>query len=378
MNERIYLDNNATTALDPKVFEAMCFDLCQLPRNPSAIHSFGQEARNELTRARRGLASSLGVLPDEILFSSGASESNNYLLRGFFEKIFPKKVITTQVEHSSILKNVQNYEKSGGRVTFLPIDERGAPQVEDLEKEIDAETGLIVVMAANNETGVKTDIEAFAKLAKEHSVPLCVDGVALMGKEPVKILDGITAMSFSAHKFHGPKGVGFAFLSSEYELSPLIIGGGQENGRRAGTQNLSGILGLCKAVELLGTLLPTETKRMEALRDYFEAELKRQLKGIFINGTDARVCNTSSIAFEGIDGESLLMALDLKGLACSHGSACISGSVAPSRVLSEMGLKLDRVNASIRFAMSRMTTQNEVERAIQIIVQSVNEIRELG
>lgn len=375
MDTRIYLDNNATTALDPEVFEAMRFDLCQVPRNPSSVHSFGQDARNALTKARRVMASSLGVEPEEILFSSGGSESNNYLLRGFFKQIFPKTVITTKVEHSSIIKNVMKYEERGGKVAYLPIDEEGAPRLSDLKKEINFETGLIIIMAVNNETGVKTDLEGFAKLAKEYNVPLIVDGVALLGKEPFKILDGVTAMSFSAHKLHGPKGVGFTYLSSDYELDPLIIGGGQEEGNRAGTHNLSGILGLSKSIELLDTHLPNETQRMTELRDHFESELLKRLDNVQINGLGERICNTSCLAFEGIDGESLLMSLDLKGIACSHGSACMSGSIAPSRVLTEMGLGKDRVSSSLRFALSRMTTREEIDRAIDLIVETIREMQ---
>jgi cysteine desulfurase len=372
---RIFLDNNATTALDPQVFEAMCFDLCQIPRNPSSVHSFGQDARNALSRARRLIAASLGVHPEEILFTSGGSESNNHLLQGFFKKKFPKKVITTRLEHSSILKNVLKYQENGGEVVFLPVDEYGAPRLSDLEKEIDCRTGLIIVMAVNNETGVKTDLEGFARLAKTHHVPLIVDGVALLGKEPFKVLDGIAAMSFSAHKFHGPKGVGFTYLSSEYDLEPLIIGGGQEDGNRAGTHNLGGILGLAKAIEVLDHYLPQETERMESLRNHFEAELQKRLNNVQINGLGKRICNTSCIAFKGLDGESLLMNLDLKGVACSHGSACSSGSIAPSRVLTEMGLGKERVSSSLRFALSRMTTKEQIDRAIDLIVQSVEEMQ---
>lgn len=374
-DQRIYLDNNATTALDREVFEAMCFDLSQIPRNPSSVHSFGQEARNALSRARRLIAASLGVDPEEILFSSGGSESNNHLLQGFFKKIFPKKVVSTRLEHSSILKNVLKYEESGGKVVFLPVDEQGAPRLSDLEKELGLQTGLIVVMAVNNETGVKTDLEGFAKVAKEHRVPLIVDGVALLGKEPFKVIDGIAAMSFSGHKLHGPKGVGFTYLSSQYDLEPLILGGGQEEGNRAGTHNLAGILGMAKAIEILNHYLPQESERIESLRNHFEAELQKRLNNIQINGLGKRICNTSSLAFEGVDGESLLMNLDLKGIACSHGSACSSGSIAPSRVLTEMGLGHDRVSSSLRFSLSRMTTKEEIDRAIDLIVEVVNKMK---
>lgn len=375
MKNRIYLDNNATTALDPKVFEAMCFDLCQIPRNPSSVHSFGQEARNELTRARRVIADSLGVEPEELLFSSGGSESNNYLLKGFFELIFPKQVITTRLEHSSILKNVEAYKLRGGSVQYLPVNQHGAPRIEDLRDAISEKTGLIVLMAVNNETGVKTDLQAFAKLAEEKNIPFIVDGVALMGKEPFKIFPGITAMSFSAHKFHGPKGVGITYLKSDYELPSMILGGGQEEGKRAGTHNLGGILGLSKAIELLDDHLPQETHRMENLRAKFESELQSRLEGVHVNGEGPRICNTSCLAFDGVDGESLMMNLDLQGIACSHGSACSSGSLKPSRVLSEMGLDPKRIHSSLRFALSRMTTEEEINRAVDIIEKTVKEMR---
>ncbi len=376
MDSRIFLDNNSTTPLDPKVLEAMSYDFGPLARNPSSIHSFGQEARNQLTKARRLIADYFEVDSDELIFTSGASESNNHLLKGFAQQIFPKKIISTAIEHSSIHKNLLKYREKGGEVVFLPVDKKGAPKASDLKTEIErSETALIVLMAANNETGVKTDLEAFAEMAHHYKIPFIVDAVAWIGKEPFKILPGISALTLSGHKFHGPKGIGLTYLSSEYELEPLILGGGQEGGHRAGTNNLAGALGLAKAFEIISECLPEETKKMQKLRTHFEGQLQARLDGVLVNGEADRICNTSCLSFSGIDGESLLMNLDLKGVACSHGSACSSGSLAPSRVLTEMGYSLEHCRSSLRFALSRMTTQEEINRSIEVIVQVAKEMR---
>lgn len=376
MSPRIFLDNNSTSALDPRVLEAMAYDFGPLARNPSSIHSFGQEARNKLVQARRTIAEVLEIDSDELIFTSGASESNNHLLRGFAKKIFPKKIVSTAIEHSSIHKNLLRYREKGGEVVFLPVDHEGAPKLDDLKKEIErSETALLVFMAANNETGVKTDIEAFAELAHHHHIPFIVDAVAWIGKEPFKLTEGISAITLSGHKFHGPKGIGLTYLSREYEIEPLILGGGQEKGHRSGTNNLAGALGLAKAFEIIGHCLPHETLRMQNLRDHFERELQKRLENVFINGTNERICNTSCLAFKDLDGESLLMNLDLKGVACSHGTACSSGSLAPSRVLSEMGYAPEHCRSSLRFALSRMTTQQEIDQAIDLITEVVEQMR---
>ncbi len=376
-DNRIYLDNNSTTVLDPEALEAMQFDLCNIPRNPSCIHSFGRDARNELIKAKRAIADVLEVNPEEIYFSSGATESNNFLLKGFLKKVFPKEVLTTKLEHSSIYKIIEEYESQGGKVRFLPVDDTGAPKVEDLKEAISKETGLITLIAVNNETGAKTDYESIAQIADENQVPFVVDGVALLGKEPFKIVNGISGMTFSGHKLHAPKGIGITYLKDEFELSPLIIGGNQQNAMRAGTHNLLGILGFSKAIEILPSLLPKKTIEMQKLRDYFEETLQDQLKDVLINGGTNRICNTSNLSFLGCDGESLLMSLDMQGVVASHGSACSSGSLAPSRILSSMGYPKERVESAIRFSISRFTQKDELDRAISIIVKTVKKIRTL-
>ncbi len=376
-DKRIYLDNNATTALDPFVLRAMHFDLCAVPRNPSSIHSFGREARNELIKARRTVASALGVSPEEIFFSSGGSESNNFLTKGFLREIFPGEVITTRFEHSTILKNVEEYAAKGGKVTYLTPGPRGAPLFEEVEKAIGPDTALLIFMAVNNETGVETDWERLAALASVRRIPFIVDGVALLGKKRFTVPKGVTAMSFSGHKLHAPKGIGVTYLSSSGRISPLIIGGGQESGLRAGTHNLAGIIGMAKAVELLEDCLPFGEANMERLRNLFEGRLQSELQNVLINGEGKRICNTSNLAFTGIDGEALMMALDMNGLAASHGSACSSGSLSPSKVLGYMGYSKDRVASSLRFSLCRHTTEEEIERAVDLIVRIVRSMPSL-
>ncbi len=377
MNEtaHIYLDNNSTTALDPEVFRAMQYDFGPIPRNPSSIHSFGQGARNELTKARRVIADSLGVFPDELIFTSGASEANNFVLKGFCKEIFPKAILTTRLEHSSVFGPIEAYRKEGGEVIFLPTDQDGYLDPKNVQEALHQGVGLIALMAVNNETGVCTDIEAIGSMAEKQGIPFFSDGVALLGKEPFKIGKGIGAMSFSGHKLHGPKGIGLCYLSQQYSLPPLICGGGQENNLRGGTHNLSGALGLSKAIELLGHLLPQRTQQMEQLRNHFESTLLAELPDIEINGSGRRVCNTSNIAFTGLDGESLLMNLDMRKIAASHGSACSSGSLEPSRVLMAMGLSKRRAESSIRFSLSRLTSAEEIDRALTVIIDVVKKMR---
>lgn len=371
----IYLDNNATTIIDPLVLDAMMFDFCDIPRNPSSIHSFGREARNELTRAIRAIAEVFKVSPETLYFSSGATESNNFLLKGFFKKIFPKPIITSEIEHSSVSKLIQAYQNNGGKVIYIPVDDTGAPKLTDVLNAIDKDTGLLTFMAVNNETGVKTDYKAIAKEAHARRIPFIVDGVALLGKETFEIVPGITGMSFSGHKLHAPKGVGLTYLSEEVELEPLILGGSQQRGMRGGTYNLAGVLGLSKAIEILPEILPKKTQEMAKLRDQFEKILQSELSDVLINGSAERVCNTSNLSFIGCDGESLIMNLDLAGVAATHGSACSSGALAPSRILTAMGLSKARVDSAIRFSISRFTTEREIDRAASIIIDVVNQMK---
>lgn len=375
MNKRIYLDNNASTAVDPRVIAAVVSVLSEESEgNPSSMHSFGRSARQKLAKARETIASYLAVRPQEIIFTSGGTEGANALLRGLFSPGSKGHLITSNVEHSCIYLTAKKMESEGVNCSFLKVDGVGAVTPETVKNALRPDTKLITLMAVNNETGVKTDIESIAAMAKEAKVPFFVDGVALLGKEPFNIPPGVSAMFFSGHKLHAPKGIGFIVVRSSQKLTPLLSGGDQEYGRRAGTENLPGIVGLAAAIELLQLELPKAAERMRLLRDRLENELMQRLSGVTVNGSGNRVSNTSNLAFQNVDGESLLAALDLEGVAVSHGSACASGALEPSRILLEMSSK-ETAAGSIRLSLSRLTTLEEIDRAIEIIVKVVEKIR---
>lgn len=364
---KIYLDNNATTELDPRVLEAMLLDLKGAPSNPSSVHAFGREAKSRLLKARETIAQCLNVRPNEILFTSGGTESLNTLIRGAFMQGQRGHIITSDIEHSAVYNTVQLLEKKGHKASYLKAGLTGAISVNDLQEALTKETRLIVLSAVNSETGVKNEIEAVAAIAEQAKIPFVVDAVALLGKEPFTIPRGVSALAFSGHKLHGPKGVGMSWVHSSFKCEPLLTGGDQEYGKRAGTENLSGILGLAKAIELLSIELPIATERMRKLRDMLETELQKKLGRVHVNGTGPRVVNCSNLAFEGCEGEELLMQLDLKGIAVSHGSACASGALEPSRVLTQMGIPPALARASLRFSLSRLTTEAEILHTVNTL-----------
>ncbi len=373
MDPRIYLDNNATTAIDPSVIKIMVEDLSSPPANPSSMHFYGQQAKNKLTKARQTLASYFKVKPTEIIFTSGGTESMNTLIRGFLTPITINKshIISSNVEHSSVEKTLLTLKEQGCEVTFLPIGLSGILSSETLENAITSHTKLLVFSAVNSETGIKQDLEKLSKIALKHAIPLVIDGVALLGKDPFEIPPGVTGIGFSAHKFHGPKGIGFFFLRSHTKLLPNLAGGGQEYGLRSGTENLTGILGLAEAIALLKKELPEAHSRMKTLRDHFEQELSKNLPSLQIHGSSDRVCNVSNLAFPGVEAETLLIQLDLQGIAASHGSACSSGSLEPSRILTQMGFPLALVKSSVRFSLSRFTTKEEIDRTLDILIHII-------
>jgi len=359
--KKIFFDNNGTTQIDPRVVTAMVEEWDLGPSNPSSIHSFGQGARRRLTRAREQVASSLGVRPNEVIFTSGATEALNLAITSLDRR---GPILTSPIEHPAVYEPLQAL---GCPIHYLPIDERGHVQLADVEKALELRPSAIVLGAANSETGVKNPIEAIGALAKSAGIPFVVDGVALLGKEPFTLPGGVSAIAFSSHKIHGPQGVGLLVARKNFPIKPLFIGGGQESLRRSGTENLAGIIGLAKAIELLETELPEAAFRMEKLRDLWEQELAGIFPHLKINGAkDKRVPNTSSITFPGIDGEGFLIELDMQGLAASMGSACSSGAAEPSRVLMEMGLSKEEALSSVRFSFSRFTTEEEINDALAV------------
>jgi len=349
----MYFDNNATTALDPLVVDAMHEEFAKGPSNPSSVHSSGQRARGRLALARQEVAAYFDVLPQEVIFTSGGTESLNQAIFGLGQG---KRILSSDREHSAVLeplKKIGSAKLLKGPITAETL----LPHLNDID--------LMVFMGANNETGVKSPINEIADIALARGIPLIIDGVALVGKEPLKLHKGITAFAFSAHKFHGPRGTGC--LIARKNIAPLIVGGGQENKRRAGTENLPGIIGLTKALSLIPDPL-----YVEGLRNYFESLLLSD--SVLINGEGPRVCNTSNLFFKNVDGEELLFHLDRQGISCSHGSACSSGTLAVSHVLLAIGLGLQRAKSSLRFSFSRYNTPTEIETAVEIIKEAIKKL----
>lgn len=367
--KRIYLDNNAATSLDPQVAELIVQTLPKLQGNPSSLHHYGQIVRGIVSKARSSIASFLSVKSKELIFTSGGTESVNLAISGLVSDKKPGHIITSEVEHSCVIETCKLLERQGYTVTYLPVGPWGAVLAEDLEKAIQHDTQLIALMAANNETGVKTDIEGIAKLAEEKRIPVFVDAVSMLGKEKMNIPKGVSAMAFSGHKIHALQGIGLLYLRSGVKVHPLIVGGDQEYGRRAGTENILGIVSMAKAMELL---IDEDIEEVRKLRDQFELTLKKAIPGLVVNGEGPRIANTSNLSFPGFDGETLLLNLDREGIAASHGSACSSGSLEPSRILMKMGLSMDRLNSSIRFSLSRFTTSAEIDAACEMIIKLVN------
>lgn len=354
----IYLDSNATTLVDPRVVEAVMAELKSGPSNPSSAHSLGRRARARLSAARAGVADYLGVPSKEIYFTSGGTEALNTLILG---ARFTGPLLTSKIDHTAMARPI---EALNIPVIHLPVGSSGHIEVEDL----DPGAGLIALSAANPETGVKNPLDEISAFAKEHQIPLIVDGVALLGKESFNMPAGVAAMVFSGHKFHAPKGVGVMWISSDFPLDPLLMGGGQESNRRSGTENLPGIIGLAKAIELLHTELPEATGRMCNLRDLLESSLLAAFPQLKVNGSGPRLPNTSNIAFPDIDVELLLAQLDVAGIAVSMGSACSSGGLEPSHVLLNMGLDPRLARGSLRFSLSRFTTEAEIQKTLEMLL----------
>lgn len=352
-----YLDNNGTTALDPRVIQVICEELEKGPSNPSSIHASGRSAKKRLNRARECVASYFNARPEEILFTSSGTEALNLAIHGIASK---GAILSTRIEHAAVYNTLKQLDRE---IRYLPVDHTGHISLSDLESALTSDVGMLVLSAVNSETGVKSPLDEIAKQAQAKGIPLIVDGVALLGKEVFTIPEGVTAMAFSGHKVHGPKGVGCLFLRKGTLISPLLTGGGQEAGRRAGTENLVGITGFAKAVELLQSELPSASIQMAKLRDLLETQLPFA-KPV---GTGPRICNTSCLTFPNLDGESLLIQLDMGGICASMGSACSAGAIEPSRVLIEMGLSQEKARSTLRFSLSRFTTEAEILAASELI-----------
>ena len=376
---RVYLDNNATTPVLPEVFEAMRPYFGEHFGNASSIHHHGQETRAAVENAREFVAGLLGCGASEVIFTSGGTESDNLAIAGLVKT--GDHVITAGIEHHAVLHAAKNLEQIGCEVTVLPVDGRGLIDPDHVKRGLRPATKLITVMMANNETGVLQPVEEIGKLAAEAEVLFHTDAVQAAGKVPIDVKRmQCHALSISGHKLHAPQGTGALFLKKGTQLHPLFHGGRHERSRRAGTENVPGIVGLGKAAQLASESLNNGAiEKLAAMRDRLQRHVLSRIESTTVNGEDApRVPNTANIRFDHIEGESLVIALDLKGLAVSTGAACSSGAIEPSHVLIAMGLRPEQARASIRFSLGKQTTEEDIDFAIQLLPETVARLRELS
>jgi cysteine desulfurase len=388
---RVYLDHNATTAVEPDVLDAMLPYLSGEFGNAASIHTFGQRARAAVETAREQVAALIGARPQEIVFTSGGTEADNHAIFGVAQSFLAalrdgpeatarKHIITSTVEHEAVLNTCQALEQRGVEVTYLPVDRDGRVSLDELRQTIRKETVLITVMHANNELGTVEPLVEIGRIAADADIYFHTDAVQSAGKLPIDVNAlRLDLLSLSGHKFYAPKGIGALYIRGGTRLQQLLYGGHHQRGFRPGTENVAGIVGLGKAAELARKSLSEDAARVSALRDRLEQGLLSRIPHSHANGAGApRTPNTTNITFPGIEGEALVIALDLKGLACSTGAACSSGAVEPSHVLTAIGLSPDEARASLRFSLGRHTTAAEIDFALQIVPAAVEQLRELS
>jgi len=378
---RIYLDHNATTPVAPAVVERMMAALRDDFGNPSSVHHFGQRAKAALDEARSQVAALVGADPSEIVFTSGGTESDNFAIRGAAEALEPtgrRHLIASAIEHEAVLNTLRALARRGWRVTLLPVDQSGIVTPDSLRAALTDDTALVSVMHANNEIGTIQPVAALAALARERGALFHTDAVQSAGKLPVQVKSlGVDLLSLSAHKFYGPKGAGAIWIRRGVRLLPLVTGGKHERSRRAGTENVAGALGLGAAADLARTKMTTEAERLAALRDRLEKGIIQSVTGTVVNGSGARVPNTTNVSFDRVEAESLLIALDLEGVAVSTGSACSSGTLEPSHVLKAMGFPAHRTQNSIRFSLGAANTDAEIDHVVSVLPRLVEKLRSL-
>ena len=379
---RVYLDNNATTPVAEEVYRQMQPYFCQSFGNAASIHGFGQEARAAIEVARQEVADLIGAQTGEIVFTGGGTEADNTVVRGVATAQGGRggHIITSSIEHPAVLAPCAELERAGFRVTRIPVDAQGQINLTQLEAAIDAQTVLISLIHGNNEVGSIQRLERVAEIARRHGVLFHTDAVQTVGKIPVDVRKlGVDLLSLSAHKLHGPKGVGALFVRNGLELAPLLLGGSHERGRRAGTENVAGAVGLGAACRLAGTSMGEFGLRVRNLRDRLENGLLQQLPRLEVNGSRRRrLPHVSNLSFEGLEGEALLISLDFKGIAISTGAACASGSMEPSHVLLAMKLPRSRVQSALRFSLSRLTQDDDIDYVLETVPEVVNRMRRMS
>ncbi len=377
----IYLDNNATTMTAPEVLEEMEPFFGRYYGNPSSMHNFGGQVDKKIKNARQQAAALLGCEPDEIVFTSCGTESDNTAIRGILETYPQKrKVIISRVEHPAVLSTCRHLTSHGYDVVEIGVDGQGRLNMDELEECLDDDTAVVSIMWANNETGTIFPVEKIADMCAERGIVFHTDAVQAVGKIPINLSDGnISLLSISGHKLHAAKGVGLLYIKKGTRISPFMLGGHQEGGKRAGTENVPGIVGLGRACELAGRRMEDENTRVRQLRDRLESRILAECPQSFVNGdVENRLPNTTNISFEYIEGEAILLLMDKLGICASSGSACTSGSLEPSHVLRAMGVPFTAAHGSVRFSLSVYNTDEEIDFVAENMPKIINRLRDLS
>ena len=376
---RVYLDNSATTALDGEVLEAMTPYMCDVFGNASSLHGYGREALAAVDEARLTIAKILNAMPNEIYFTSGGTESDNWALKGAAHtyKKQGKHIITTAIEHPAIMETCHQLEKEGFDVTYVGVGQDGRVTLDDIKNAVRDDTILVSVMFANNEMGAIQPIKEIGKFCRDEGILFHTDAVQAAGTIKIDVKElNIDMLSLSAHKFHGPKGMGLLYIRSGVRTERLINGGHQERGYRAGTTNVPGIVGMAKALEISVRDMEKNNENMRILRDYFICRVEKEIPYCKLNGgREHRLVNNANFSFDFIEGESILMNMDLNGIAVSSGSACSSGSLEPSYVILATGASMEEAHSSIRFSLGRETTKEEIDYTLDVLKSTVEKLR---
>lgn len=382
MNKRIYLDHSATTGTKQEVLEEMLPIFTSDYGNPSSVHSFGRDAKKLVDQARMRVAKALGALPEEIFFTAGGTEADNWALKGvaYANRNKGNHIITTAIEHHAVLHTCEQLEKEGYKVTYLPVDSYGMISLEDLKASITDETILISIMYANNEIGTVQPIEEIGKIAKERKIYFHTDAVQAVGNVKIDVkAQNIDMLSLSGHKFYGPKGIGALYIKKGTKILNLILGGGQERGRRAGTENVPGIVGLGKAIELATENIDSHNEKLLKMRKKLIDGVMEKIPYTRLNGhPEKRLPNNANFCFQYIEGESLLLNLDMKGIAGSSGSACTSGSLDPSHVLLAIGLPHEIAHGSLRLTLGDDNTEEDIDYVLEVLPEIVERLRSMS
>jgi cysteine desulfurase len=378
----VYFDNSATSKVDPRVLETMVPFFLEKFGNASSLHSLGRDAAEAMEQARGQVANAISALPNEIIFNSGGTESDNMALRGFAfaNKDKGKHIVTTRIEHHAILNTCEFLEREGFRVTYLPVNDFGLVELEDVKEAVTSDTLLVSVMAANNEIGTIEPIRAIAEIAHDKGAVFHTDAVQSITKVQTDVVkDHIDMLSMSGHKFHAPKGIGALYLKKGVKIRPLVYGGGQERGLRSATENIPGIVGIGKAIDLGTTEMERDIAKLTQMRDMLIRGVLTEIPDSYLNGHPTkRLCNNVHLRFKGVEGESLLLLLDQLGFCVSTGSACSSRTTGPSHVLSALGLKNEQMHGSLRASLSKFNTKDEVESFLEVIPTVVKKLRDMS